>query len=60
MALAAHLAELVEKHRVLDQQIEEEMARPMADDLKIAELKKHKLQLKDEIHRLRTEAEQVA
>jgi hypothetical protein len=60
MALEAHLDELVEKHRVLDRQIEEEMARPTADDLKLAELKKLKLHLKDEIHRLQTEIEQVA
>jgi hypothetical protein len=60
MPLSAHLSELVEKHRVLDRQIEEEMARPMADDLKIAELKKRKLQLKDEIHRLKSEQERVA
>jgi hypothetical protein len=55
MALEAHLSELVEKHRVLDLEIEQEMANPTADDLKIAELKKRKLSLKDEIHRLRTE-----
>ena len=59
MALTAFLSELVEKHRVLDRHIEEELARPMADDLKIAELKKRKLYLKDEIHRLQTEGEQV-
>ena len=47
MALEAHLSELVEKHRVLDRQIEEEMARPTTDDLKLAELKKLKLHLKD-------------
>ncbi|MDP2732078.1 MAG: DUF465 domain-containing protein [Hoeflea sp.] len=60
MALVAHLSELVEKHRVLDRQIEEELARPMADDLRIAELKKRKLYLKDEIHRLKSEQERVA
>lgn len=60
MALEAHLDELVEKHRVLDRQIEEEMARPTADDLKLAELKKLKLHLKDEIHRLQVQLDQVA
>jgi hypothetical protein len=53
MALDAHLEELSEKHRALDQKIEEELARPTADDLKIAELKRQKLRLKDEIERLR-------
>lgn len=60
MAVTAHLSELVEKHRVLDRQIEEEMARPTADDLKIAELKKRKLLLKDEIHKLKSQQEEVA
>ncbi|HXK54659.1 MAG TPA: DUF465 domain-containing protein [Hyphomicrobiales bacterium] len=60
MALEAHLSELVEKHRVLDRQIEEEMARPTTDDLKLAELKKLKLHLKDEIHRLKEQLDQVA
>ncbi len=56
MALDAHLVELSEKHRALDRKIEEEMARPTADDLKIAELKRQKLRLKDEIERLRHES----
>ena len=55
MALDAHLVELSEKHRALDRKIEEEQARPIADDLKIAELKRQKLRLKDEIERLRHE-----
>jgi hypothetical protein len=32
--------------------IEQELGRPTADDLKIAELKRQKLRLKDEIERL--------
>ncbi len=52
MSLELHLDELVEKHRALKRTIEEEMSRPYADDLRIAELKKRKLQLKDEISRL--------
>jgi hypothetical protein len=53
MALDAHLVELSERHRILDRKIEEELARPIADDLKIAELKRQKLRLKDEMERLR-------
>jgi hypothetical protein len=56
MALDAHLVELSEKHRALDRKIEEEMARPTADDLKIADLKRQKLRLKDEIERLKQDA----
>jgi hypothetical protein len=55
MALDAHLVELSEKHRALDRRIEEEQARPTADDLKIADLKRQKLRLKDEIERLKHE-----
>lgn len=52
MALEAHLEELSEKHRQLDKEIEQEIARPGSDDIKIAELKKEKLRLKDEINSL--------
>ena len=55
MALDAHLVELSERHRSLDRKIEEELARPSADALKIAELKRQKLRLKDEIERLKHE-----
>jgi hypothetical protein len=53
MALDAHLEELSEKHRALDRKIEEELARPTSDDLKITEWKRQKLRLKDEIERLK-------
>jgi len=52
MTLAAHLAELTEKHRVLERKIKEEMARPGADDVHITQLKLQKLRLKDEMAKL--------
>ncbi len=52
MALDAHLVELSDKHRALERRIEEEQGRPTADDPKIAEWKRQKLGLKDEIERL--------
>ncbi|MEO8421521.1 MAG: DUF465 domain-containing protein [Hyphomicrobium sp.] len=52
MALAAHLAELSEKHKLLERRIEEEVTRPGSDDLQIHKLKLEKLKLKDEIARL--------
>jgi hypothetical protein len=55
MSVAAHLAELVEKHRALERSIEEEMARPYADTVRVSELKKKKLRLKEEIERIRVE-----
>jgi hypothetical protein len=59
MAIESHLAELVERHRVLERSIEEEMARPYADDFKVAQLKKRKLRLKEEIVRLKGQVEPV-
>lgn len=52
MSLSAHIEELSEKHRNLQRRIETEMARPLVDSLKVAELKKRKLRLKDRIQRL--------
>lgn len=52
MALAAHIAELAEKHRLLERKIEAEVARPGSDDIEIHRLKLEKLKLKDEIVRL--------
>ena len=52
MSLHAHLAELSEKHKLLDRRIEEEMSRPGSSDVEITRLKLEKLKLKDEISRL--------
>ena len=54
MSLAAHLAELSEKHKSLERKIAEEMARPGSDDIEIRRLKQEKLKLKDEITRLQS------
>ena len=53
MSMQSHLAELEKKHRALEQEINEALAHPATDDLKIAELKRRKLLVKDEIMRLR-------
>ncbi len=53
MTLAGHLAELSEKHRLLDMRIQEELARPSTDDIQISRLKKEKLRIKDEMAKLR-------
>lgn len=54
MSLTAHIAELSEKHRVLESKIQEELARPGSDAARITKLKKEKLRLKDELNRLQT------
>lgn len=47
------LAELEAKHRALEEEISEALAHPSTDDIKIVELKRRKLLVKDEITRLR-------
>ena len=52
MSIQTHLAELERRHHALEQEIDEAKAHPATDDLKLAELKRRKLQVKDEIVRL--------
>ena len=56
MSIQSHLAELERRHQALEAEINEARAHPSIDDLKIAELKRRKLQVKDEIARLRQDA----
>jgi hypothetical protein len=53
MSMQSHLAELEKKHQALEDEINECLTHPAVDDLKIVELKRRKLQVKDEIERLR-------
>ena len=55
MAIHAHLVELEKRHRALEDELNEALMHPSADDLKIAELKRRKLLVKDEIARLQNE-----
>ena len=56
MGIQSHLAELEKRHRALEDEINDAIAHPSTDDLKIAELKRRKLQVKDEMARLRQDA----
>lgn len=53
MTINAHLAELERQHKTLEHEIAEVLANSSIDDLKITELKRRKLILKDEIERVR-------
>ena len=53
MAVEARLRELGARHQSLEKAIQDEMRRPSADDLKLKELKRQKLKLKDELENLR-------
>ncbi len=60
MAQEMEVSELMKQHRDLDKQIEEALSHPGTDELEIAELKKKKLGLKDEITKLEAEISKVA
>ena len=53
MSMQSHLAELEKRHQALEDEINECLAHPAVDDLRIVELKRRKLLVKDEIERLR-------
>lgn len=52
MTLGSHITELKKKHNQLSDQVEKIQNRPSADPLKIVNLKKQKLKIKEEIARL--------
>ena len=52
MSMTSHIQELRRKHATLSEQVELEQRKPAADGLHIAELKKQKLKIKEEIERL--------
>jgi hypothetical protein len=56
MSIQTHLAELESRHKSLESELAEAQQHPSTDDLKILEIKRRKLHLKDEITRLRSEA----
>ena len=55
MAIESHLAELEKRHQALEHELSEALTHPSIDNLHIAELKRKKLHVKDEIARLRQE-----
>ncbi|HYE41972.1 MAG TPA: DUF465 domain-containing protein [Caulobacteraceae bacterium] len=54
MAIDARIRELDSRHRSLEEAIEDELSHPAADSLRLAELKRRKLRLKEEIEGLRS------
>jgi hypothetical protein len=59
MSIESHLAELERRHQALESEIAEALAHPSTDDLTIAQLKRRKLQVKDEIERLRHDSQTI-
>jgi hypothetical protein len=56
MTVETHLLELERRHRALEAQIADAQSHSSSDDLEIAELKRQKLHLKEDIERLRRQA----
>jgi hypothetical protein len=59
-SLHSHLTELERRHEALDREISKEWACPAVDEMKLAELKRRKLQIKDEIAKLKIEVQSVS
>lgn len=52
MAMEQQLAELERRHKILEKEIDEALTHPGTDALTVTELKRRKLQVKDEIAKL--------
>jgi hypothetical protein len=53
MTVQAHIASLEKKHGALEEELQVILASPSADDREIAELKRRKLRIKDQMQRLK-------
>jgi hypothetical protein len=53
MAIQGHINHLSNQHKKIEDIIENEMANPDWDEMRVAALKKQKLRIKDELERLR-------
>ena len=60
MSLKNHLTELIGKHRTLENELAEAMAHPGTTDSILADLKRKKLRIKDEIMRIERDMAQAA
>ena len=58
MSLQAHLSELAAKHKALESELADALAHPATSDAEIAELKRKKLRIKDEISRIESRLQQ--
>ncbi len=56
MSLSSHIEELKKKHQTLSEKVEEAQRAPGTSDLEIADLKRHKLRIKEQIQRLSVDA----
>jgi hypothetical protein len=59
MTTESHIAALERRHRELDREIQDEMAHVSYDDQMVAALKRKKLEIKDELARLKANEQAV-
>ncbi|MFN3229948.1 MAG: YdcH family protein [Asticcacaulis sp.] len=57
MAIDARIRELDHRHQTLDVAIRDELRRPVADAVRLKELKRRKLKLKDEMQHLKSQTQ---
>ncbi|EAV45710.1 hypothetical protein SIAM614_23862 [Stappia aggregata IAM 12614] len=53
MSMQSHLAELERRHAEMERKIEDAQLHPSTDSLQLADMKRQKLKIKDEITRIR-------
>lgn len=53
MSMQSHIAELERRHAALEREIETALLHRSVDNLEVADMKRRKLRLKDEIQKLR-------
>lgn len=59
MAIKAHMDSLNRRHQELEATIASEIKNPAFDDLRLVELKRQKLKIKDQIEELRVQTKDV-
>ena len=52
MSMQSHLAELERRHAEMERKIEDAQLHPSTDSLQLADMKRQKLKIKDEITRI--------
>jgi len=57
MAIDARIRELGARHQSLERAIEDELSRPAADDIRLKDLKRQKLRLKEEMESLKAQVQ---
>jgi hypothetical protein len=60
MSLKTHLQELIGKHQALEKELADAAAHPATTDSELAEIKRRKLRVKDEISRIEKDLAQAA